>query len=78
MRALLTMLWWVLNLQTRHLHATTLLLLRQIILIEDGLRNDLFNPDATIAFTGVYGRDGTSIEAKAKNQAIYAFDTSNA
>ncbi|GAA61238.1 iron complex outermembrane recepter protein [Pseudoalteromonas sp. BSi20652] len=44
-------------------------------LIEDGIRNDLYNPDATIAFTGVYGRDGTSIEAKAKNQAIYAFDT---
>ncbi|GAA78596.1 TonB-dependent siderophore receptor [Pseudoalteromonas sp. 20-92] len=44
-------------------------------LIEDGIRNDLYNPDATIAFTGVYGRNGTSIEAKAKNQAIYAFDT---
>ncbi|MBQ4832771.1 TonB-dependent siderophore receptor [Pseudoalteromonas sp. MMG010] len=44
-------------------------------LIEDEIRNDLYNPDATIAFTGVYGRDGTSIEAKAKNQAIFIFDT---
>lgn len=44
-------------------------------LIEDEIRNDLYNPDATIAFTGVYGRDGTSIEAKAKSRAVYAFDT---
>ena len=44
-------------------------------LIEDEIRNDLYNPDATIAFTGAYGRDGTHVEAKAKNQAIYAFDT---
>ena len=49
-------------------------------LIDDNLDstpelNDLYNPDAYIAFTGSYGRDGTSIEAKASNKAIYIFDT---
>ncbi|WP_426370087.1 TonB-dependent receptor [Pseudocolwellia sp. HL-MZ7] len=49
-------------------------------LIDDNLDstpelNDLYNPNAEIAFTGAYGRDGTSIEAKSTNTAIYVFDT---
>ena len=49
-------------------------------LIDDNLDstpelNDLYNPNANVAFTGDYGRDGTSIEAKGTNTSIYAFDT---
>ncbi len=49
-------------------------------LIDDNLDstpelNDLYNPNAYVDFTGQYGRNGTSIEAKAKNKSIYVFDT---
>lgn len=44
-------------------------------LIENGVLNDLFNPDPNIEFTGQYVRTGQSDDATADTIAIYAFDT---
>lgn len=49
-------------------------------LVDDNLDStpslvDLYNPDAHVAFTGQYGRDGSSIKAEGKNFALYLFDT---
>lgn len=51
-----------------------------VALVADNLNdtpvlNDLYNPDAYLPYTGQYGRNGTSIEGKSKNSAIYLFDT---
>ncbi|XQW84519.1 TonB-dependent receptor [Thalassotalea piscium] len=42
---------------------------------DEPVLNDLYNPDAYLPYTGQYGRNGTSIEGKGKNAAVYVFDT---
>lgn len=49
-------------------------------LVDDNLDStpvlvDLYNPNPREAYTGVYGRDGTSTKAKGKSAALYVFDT---
>lgn len=49
-------------------------------LVDDNLDStpvlvDLYNPNPSEAYTGVYGRDGTSTKAKGKSAALYVFDT---
>lgn len=49
-------------------------------LVDDNLDSepslvDLYHPDSHVAFTGQYGRDGSSTKAEGKNIAVYLFDT---
>jgi len=51
-----------------------------IDLVDDNLDStpeviDLYHPNSNVAYTGSYGRDGSSTEAEGTSQALYAFDS---